>query len=183
VKRLISLAALLLALSMTLCACGDKAPEEGQGDTPPSDGQSTQVDAQTPPEGEGGTVDLAAIKSQFLSDFDYKDYVDVDTAGLGAVYGIDTSKVAASAAFNATKGGAFPHEVVMIQATDEAAAKEMQTLLTNHLADIAQQAASYDPASEALAKSCGVVAYDTYVGMFFTENCKDMTEDFAAAVS
>ena len=107
----------------------------------------------------------------------------MDTAGLGTVYGIDTATVAACAALNATKDGAFPHEVVMIQATDAAAAQEIQSILTNHLADIAQQAASYDPASEALAKSCGVVAYDTYVGMFFTENCKDMTEDFAAAVS
>ena len=39
-------------------------------------------------------------------------------------------------------------------------------------------------ASQHIAQqSCGVVAYDTYVGMFFTENCKDMTEDFAAAVA
>lgn len=177
-KRLISLAVLLLALSLVLCACGDKEPEE---DTNPSD-QTSQTDTQTPPQ-DGSSVDLAAIKSQFLSDYDYTDYVDVETTGLGAVYGIDTSTVVSSAAFNATKGGAFPHEVVMIQATDAAAAQEIQTILTNHLADIAQQAASYDPASEALAKSCGVVAYDTYVGMFFTENCKDMTEDFAAAVS
>ena len=177
-KRLISLAALLLALSLVLCACGDKDPEEGQG-TDPSD-QTTQTD---PAQSADDPVDLEAIKSQFLSDFDYTDYVDVDTAGLGTVYGIDTATVAACAAFNATKDGAFPHEVVMIQATDAAAAQEIQSILTNHLADIAQQAASYDPASEALAKSCGVVAYDTYVGLFFTENCKDMTEDFAAAVS
>lgn len=180
-KRLISLAALLLALSMVLAACGDKDKEEGQG-ADPSD-QTSQTDTQPAPQDEGSAADLAAIKSQILSDYDYTDYVDVETAALAAVYGIDTSMVVSSASFNATKSGAFPHEVVMIQAKDAASAQEIQAVLTNHLADIAQQASSYDPASEALAKSCGVVVYDTYVGMFFTENCKDMTETFEAAVS
>lgn len=187
-KRLISLAAILLALSLALCACGDKDTDPVEDTQGSSSEQSSQTDTQGSSEDEGqgadvGGVDLTALKDQYLSDYNYTDVMNVETVGLGNLYGIDTSKVVASASFTSTQGGAFPHEVVMVQATDAAAATEMQNALMAHLDDIAQQAASYDPESQALAESCGVVVYDTYVGMFFTDHCSDMTETFKAAVS
>jgi len=186
-KRLISLAAILLALSLALCACGE--PEADPADDAQSSGSSEQTTQSTPPaeepqdEGTSAGADLTALKDQFLSDYGYADYVDVETSGLGAVYGIDAGKVVASASFNASQGGAFPNEVVMVQAVDAAAAAEMQSSLESHLDDIAQQAASYDPESQALAESCEVAVCGNYVGMFFTDHCTDMTEAFTAAVS
>ena len=47
---------------------------------------------------------------------------------------------------------------------------------------IADQAASYDPDSEALAKKCEVVTSGNYVGMFFSSHYDEMVSAFQNAV-
>lgn len=188
-KRFKSLAALLLALSMTvaLCACGDKQPEEENTDDPgqsQTDVQDPAQDQQSPEQGaQTQGADLEALKAQFIQDYQYSDYVDLDAARVSSVYALNADQVVSAAAFNATAGGAFPHEVVMIQAASEEAAKAIEISLTEHLDGIAMQAASYDPESEALAKACTPVVSGCYVGLFFTDHNADMTQAFQSAVS
>lgn len=177
-KRLLSLAAILLTLTMvlSLAACGgdDPQPEETNNGEPDS---QTQVENDPT-----ATVDLAALRTQILTDCGLTDYVEVETEGLSTVYGIDGAQVANSSSFNAMTGAAFPDEIVMVQAVDESAAADIAAKLESRLADIAEQASSYDPASQALAESCDVVTKGVYVGMFFSNHYDEMVAAFQSAI-
>lgn len=157
---------LLMALTMllALAACGG--------------GEEEPAPAQEP----AASVDLEALKAQMLSDAGIADYIDVPAENLSNVYGIDPAQVASAAAFNAMTGGAFPEEVVMVQAADEAAAADVAAKLETKLDAIAEQAASYDPDSLELAQNCDVVVSGVYVGMFFTQHYDAMVSAFQNAV-
>ena len=58
----------------------------------------------------------------------------------------------------------------------------MAEKLENRLSAIAEQAASYDPDSLALAEKCKVVTDGVYVGMFFSSHYDDMVAAFQAAL-
>lgn len=184
-KRFASLTALLLTLVLvlSLAACGDKnTADDNQttnqpGTTQPADnGDAAQTNGTT------GSVDLAALRDQLIADCGYTDTLPVETAGLESTYGITADQVTSSASFNATVGTAFPDEIVMVEATDAAAAQDVASKLTNRLSAIADQAASYDPDSEALAKKCEVVTSGNYVGMFFSSHYDEMVSAFQNAV-
>ena len=178
-KRFASLTALLLTLVLvlSLAACGDKNTAD--------DNQTTDQPSTTQPAANGattGSVDLAALRDQLIADCGYTDTLPVETAGLESTYGITADQVTSSASFNATVGTAFPDEIVMVEATDAAAAQDVASKLTNRLSAIADQAASYDPDSEALAKKCEVVTSGNYVGMFFSSHYDEMVSAFQNAV-
>lgn len=176
-KRLLSLAAILLTLTMvlSLAACGeDPAPAENQNEETNSQGEV--VDQPT------AGADLAALRTQLLTDCGLTDYVEVETDALATVYGIDTAQVVSSASFNAMTGAAFPDEIVMVQAADETAAADVAAKLESRLGAIAEQAASYDPDSQALAEKCKVVTDGVYVGMFFSSHYDEMVSAFQNAI-
>lgn len=175
-KRFLTLL-MALTMLMALAACGgDDTPE-----TDPS-GESSQTETQDPVTEPAAGVDLEALKAQMLSDAGITDYIDVPAENLSGVYGIDAAQVVSAAAFNAMTGGAFPEEVVMVQATDEAAAADVAAKLEAKLDSIAQQAASYDPDSLELAENCDVVTDGVYVGLFFTQHYDAMVSAFQGAV-
>lgn len=180
-KRFASLTALLLTLVLvlSLAACGDKntADDNQTTDQPADNGDAAQTNGATT-----GSVDLAALRDQLIADCGYTDTLPVETAGLESTYGITADQVTSSASFNATVGTAFPDEIVMVEATDAAAAQDVASKLTNRLSAIADQAASYDPDSEALAKKCEVVTSGNYVGMFFSSHYDEMVSAFQNAV-
>ena len=182
-KRVFALLMALMALTMmlTLTACGGDEPEET-----PAPEQTETVDPGTE-EGTEGTepaagADLAGLMSQMIADAGIADYIEVPAENLTNVYGIDAAQVVSAAAFNAMTGGAFPEEVVMVQAVDEAAAADMAAKLEGRLTTIADQAASYDPASLELAENCDVVTCGVYVGMFFSNHYDAMVSAFQSAV-
>ena len=117
-KRLLTLAAALMALMMvlSLSACGETAEETGEEST---------VETTAP----AAPVDLAALREQLLTDCGISDFVNVETDALTNLYGIDAAGVASSASFSASSGAAFPQEIVMVQAVDEAAAGTMLNTL------------------------------------------------------
>ena len=157
-----------LAMMMAMAACG------GSDDTATPDDDTSQTETNenntennTEPNTEPvAGVDLDALKAQMISAAGITDYIDVVNAASG----------------NATRETAFLAEVVMVQAVDEAAAADVAAKLEARLGAIAEQAASYDAESLALAESCDVVVSGVYVGMFFTEHSEDMVADFQAAV-
>ena len=173
-----------LAMMMALAACG------GSDDTATPDDDTSQTETNenntennTEPNTEPvAGVDLDALKAQMISAAGIADYIDVSADNLTNVYGIDAAQVVNAAIFNATREAAFPAEVVMVQAVDEAAAADVAAKLEARLGAIAEQAASYDAESLALAESCDVVVSGVYVGMFFTEHYDAMVADFQAAV-
>ena len=174
-KRFASLTALLLTLVLvlSLAACGDKNTADDNQTTdqpsttqPADNGDAAQTNGATT-----GSVDLAALRDQLIADCGYTDTLPVETAGLESTYGITADQVTS-----------FPDEIVMVEATDAAAAQDVASKLTNRLSAIADQAASYDPDSEALAKKCEVVTSGNYVGMFFSSHYDEMVSAFQNAV-
>ena len=182
-KRVFALLMALMALTMmlTLTACG--------GGDEPEETPDTQTETVEPGAEEGTEVtepaagaDLAGLMSQMIADAGIADSIEVPAENLSNVYGIDAAQVVSAAAFNAMTGGAFPEEVVMIQAVDEAAAADMAAKLEGRLTAIADQAASYDPASLELAENCDVVTSGVYVGLFFSNHYDAMVSAFQSAV-
>lgn len=124
------------------------------------------------------TVDLAACKASMTSSLALSDVSDISSGRLLDMYGISSSQVKQSASFVAASGGAFPMEVVMIEAVDEAQAKNIQAKLRQRAAAIEEQASSYDPDSAALAKSCPITQSGVYVAMFFSPKQSQMQSIF-----
>lgn len=183
-KRFATLGAVLmtLVLVLSLAACGgEETTETTDNDT------TTQTETQEPAGTETdtqttGAVDLAALRDKMIADYQLTDVLEVETAALETAYGISPDLVKSSASFNASSGAAFPQEIVMVEAVDETAAADVAAKLENRLSSIADQAASYDPDSLALAEKCKVVTDGVYVGMFFSSNYDGMVADFQAAV-
>ena len=182
-KRLRTLTAALLALLLvlSLSACGSE--QEPAEET--SEEAVETMDAQTGEAAEAAEdagVPLSDLRDQMLADCGISDYVNVETSALTNLYGIEASQVADAAGFSASSGAAFPQEIVMVRAVDETAASAIAEKLTNRLSAIAEQAASYDPDSLALAEKCEVVADGVYVGLFFSEHYDAMASAFQGAL-
>ena len=184
-KRVFALMMALMALTMmlTLTACGGDEPEEPADTTQTETVEpSTEGEQPTDVEEVGEGADLAGLMSQMIADAGIADYIEVPAENLTNVYGIDAAQVVSAAAFNAMTGGAFPEEVVMVQAVDEAAAADIAAKLEGRLTSIADQAASYDPASLELAENCDVITSGVYVGLFFSNHYDAMSSAFQSAV-
>ena len=108
-KRIVSLAAIVLTLTMalSLAACGE---EPGTNENT-ENGQNQTSSNET-----GKTVDLAALRTQFVTDYSLTDVLEVETEGLNNLYGITEDMVKNSASFSASSGAAFAQEVVMVEA-------------------------------------------------------------------
>ncbi len=138
--------------------------------------------AEHEPEAAAQAVDLEACKEKMVSTLDLSDVAEIGASRLLDLYGIKSEWVKASASFAAASGAAFPMEIIMIEATDESAAKQILEKLETRVSDIYEQAASYDPDSAALAKKCPVERDGVYVSMFFSEKYADMQKIFNEAI-
>ena len=125
-KRIVSLAAIVLTLTMalSLAACGE---EPGTNENT-ENGQNQTSSNET-----GKTVDLAALRTQFVTDYSLTDVLEVETEGLNNLYGITEDMVKNSASFSASSGAAFAQEVVMVEAVDESAAANGKTTCKRYL--------------------------------------------------
>ena len=127
------------------------------------------------------SVDLTAVKNAILSGAGVSDPLDVPTARLESLYGIDTSLVKQAASF-VTIEGAFPDEIVMIEAVSEEAAEMIQVLLGIRLFEVKEQSKSYDPENYALAQQCTVGRKGAFVSMFLAPQHAKMKAIFDSYV-
>lgn len=143
---------LVLALSLSMAACG----------------------------GSNVSVDITQVKNTILTDLEVVDPLDLPTERLQDLYGIAPEKVKTSACF-ITMGGAFPDEIVMVEAVDAAAAKEIADKLDARLADVKNQAQNYDADSYALLEKCEVRTTGVYVTLFISALSSEMQNIFDSA--
>ena len=118
-------------------------------------------------------VDLTALKAEMITQFNIESPIELDNDKLLNQYGITAETVKASGSFIALTG-IFPAEIVMIEAVDEAAAKDIAGKLQTRLDDLKVQSQSYDAESYAIAQNCSVLTNGNYVAMFFSEHGADM---------
>ena len=127
------------------------------------------------------SVDLNAVKNAIVSGAGVVDPLDVPTARLESLYGIDTSLIKQAASF-VTIEGAFPDEIVMIEAVSEEAAEMIQVLLGIRLSEVKEQSKSYDPENYALAQQCTVGKKGAFVSMFLAPQHAKMKAIFDSYV-
>lgn len=126
---------------------------------------------------EPATKDIAAIKEQIVTELAVEGAMDIPTERLLDLYGIEAEAVKSSACF-VTMGGAFPDEIIMVEAVDSAAAKEIAQKLESRLADVSNQAQNYDAESYAQFQKCKVQTDGVYVALFISAQATEMQKLF-----
>ena len=189
-KRILSITVALLLLMLALAACGGNSEEPAETEstevteTTEEPAETTEESAEPAEEVEEAaetvaeTSDLMALANQMIQEAGITDALPVSAEALTNVYGLDPAQIVAAAGYNAASGGAFPQEIVLVQASSADNAAAVAQAFTNRLSDIAAQAESYDPDSLALAQKCSVVTNGDYVGLFFSEHYDQFVDLF-----
>lgn len=174
------LAALLTAVlfSCSLCACGQQVLEKRNVAT---DSQSSEAPVgQTAPSDTG--ISLTAVRDKILSDLQITEYLEMDAGRLLNIYGINQEDLAQSACFT-TMAGTFPHEVILVEAADEAAAQRIAEKLQHRLQEVQNQYRDYDAESYAMAELCAVETDGLIVSLFLSPDHEAMREILTASLS
>ena len=125
-------------------------------------------------------VDLVAIKNEMITQLNIESPIDLDNDKLLNQYGIAAETVKSSGSFIVLTG-VFPAEIIMVEAVDEAAAKDIEAKLQSRLDGLKQQSQSYDAESYAIASACEVEVEGNYVALFFSEHNEGMVSMFNEA--
>lgn len=209
-KRIIAIA-LLVVLTLTLCACKNNsepaddttttttaaaapdttttAPTTTEAPTTTTAAQTTTTAAPTTTTAAptttttqaAKTVDLSALSSQIISKAGVEGAMPLPQDRLTDLYGIAQSDIASAGCF-ITVNGSFPEEAIMIEAKDSAAQSRIVSALNTRLADVMVQAENYDAENYALAKQCKVITAGNYVALFVSPQHAAMESVFNAAV-
>ena len=185
-KRILSVtAALLLLLALAGCGSTAEAPaetEETEASEPAETGSDEAAETATETAATSESGSLSALLDQMVSEAGITDTLQVGRDTLLTVYGLSADQIEDIAGGNASSGGAFPQEIVIVKAVDEDAAASAAMAFMNRLSEIAAQAESYDPDSYALAQNCSVITQGNYVGFFFSDQYEKLSELFQNAV-
>ena len=209
-KRIIAIA-LLVVLTLTLCACKNNsepaddttttttaaaapdttttAPTTTEAPTTTTAAQTTTTAAPTTTTAAptttttqaAKTVDLSALSNQIISKAGVEGAMPLPQDRLTDLYGIAQSDIASAGCF-ITVNGSFPEEAIMIEAKDSGAQSRIVSALNTRLADVMVQAENYDAENYALAKQCKVITAGNYVGLFVSPQHAAMESVFNAAV-
>lgn len=198
-KKLSALLAIIMVAAMCVTGCGSKKETVDNKEVNSESKAEVKIDSQNeeeiderqdikeeapaseekpetkPAEEEKGSsaVNLEAVKNAIVTIVGIADPLDVPTSRLSSLYGIESSLVKQSACF-VTIEGAFPDEIVMIEAVNEEAASTIKNLLNNRLAEVKEQSKSYDAENYALAQQCSVDKEGLFVTMFLTPQHANM---------
>ena len=185
-KRILSITVALLLLMLALAACGGdtEEPAEEAGTETSETAEPAEETAEEAAEETSGAAeedqssDLMALANKMVADAGITDAIPVTAEALTNVYGLDPAQIVSAAGYNASSAGAFPQEIVLVQARSSDDAAAVAEAFTNRLNDIAAQAESYDPDSLELAKKCTVVTNGDFVGLFFSEHYDQLVDLF-----
>lgn len=143
-------------------------PEPPKSSTPPEAPAQTESPAATEaPAEQAAAVSLTDIRDKMLSGLGISDYMEISPSRLLDLYGIQEADVAQSGSF-ATMSGAFPGEVILLEATDDAAAERIAAALQTRLNEVLNQYKTYDAATYALAEACTIDTDGKVVSMLLS---------------
>lgn len=145
-RKLISVAAVILAAVVLLSACGASAQ-------PLSD-------------------IFASVKSE-IGVSEMVEFGSVDD--LNRFYGIDAADVIEYAG-GINNSGVDQEEIVLIKAADSAAVQRVETALNNRYQSKLNETRSYNPEQYAIIESCSVEVDDLYVSMILSANASAIRE-------
>lgn len=175
-KKLLAIL-MCIAMVMSLVACSSGEAEE----TTAAPVETTAAGESAAPvtEPAADTSALGALKDEMIAQFGITDPINLDNGKLLDQYGITEDTFASQCSF-IVMTGVFPAEIVMVEAVDEAAAKDIEAKLQARLDSLKQQSQSYDAESYEIASACEVETEDNYVALFFSEHNEGMVEMFEA---
>ncbi len=167
---------LLLSILLLFSACGKGASGSSAGDSSAeaSDGSETA--------GSASGIYLSDVKEEIISSLNITEYTEIESERLMDLYGIDEADIVQSSCFT-TVSGAFPDEVVMVEAKDEEAAKKIAEKLQNRLTEVLNQYKDYDAESYAMAEKCSVDTDGTIVSLFLSSQQEAMKQALKAVLS
>lgn len=164
-KTVLSLLALLLLFCL-LTACGNSGIIEPDVTAVPSDAPAAP-----------GELDTGRLKEAMLDKL--TEPLELTAESINELYFLDAADVTNAFGFTAM-GGVFPDELIVVQATDDAAKARITEKLEERLADVKEQSRSYDEENFALAQSCRVLEKDLWVVLFLSPQHEAMEQDFFA---
>ena len=162
--------------SSEMCALppAPEPPEAPKASTPPeAPAQTESPAAPEVPAEQATTASLTDIRDKMLSDLGISDYMEISPSRLLDLYGIQEADVAQSGSF-ATMSGAFPGEVILLEATDDAAAERIAAALQNRLNEVLNQYKTYDAETYALAEACTIDTDGKIVSMLLSPEREGM---------
>ena len=130
--------------------------------------------------GQAKTYDLAAVSQTMLDALQDKEPLTLEPDAVTDMYALDPADVKSSACI-VTMGGAFPDEIIMVEAVSADAAKRVAKKLEARLADVTNQAQNYDAESLALFRKCKVETMGNYVNLFMSPDSENLRQIFTAA--
>lgn len=187
-KKILMILAIVLILALSVSGCKDKEEKKIENITRTEEKQKQEEEIpreeeKQPEEEEEKTEEkkeetfekpvskpsaslpeiLGEIKNAVNSD----GAMDLDASAICSLYGIDASDVKDAAGF-VVMAGTFPHEVVMVEAKDEAAAQRAEELLKAKHSAFVEQSKGYDAENYALAQKCKVERKGNRISMFLS---------------
>ena len=108
-----------------------------------------------------------------MDEIGVKDSLQLNEKSAKALYGIEASDMKQCVGFS-VMSGTFPHEVVMIEASNDAAAKRIEEAFNSKIEAFTQQSKNYDAANYALAQKCEVQKNGMFYAMFLSPDFEEI---------
>lgn len=180
-KKIISLVLVVFVLVLSFAGCAENETKEiedvtrAETEVSEDDGKNTEesTEEETASEASTSSVNLADINQEIMDEIDVKDSLQLNEKSAKALYGIEASDMKQCVGFS-VMSGTFPHEVVMIEASDDAAAKRIEEAFNSKIEAFTQQSKNYDAANYALAQKCEVQKNGMFYAMFLSPDFEEI---------
>ena len=173
----------MLAFTLVLAGCGADTTGDGQKEiesvtreeVSEADGNGKNPVSETSGEDKTdgndslpeGSVNLEDVMDEIKTAIEAKDSLDFNANSMKVLYGIDAEDMKQCAGFSLMEG-TFPHEIVMIEASSDEAAKKIEEAFNIKIQAFATQSKTYDAKNYELAKKCKVIKNGRHFAMFLT---------------
>ena len=116
---------------------------------------------------------LNEINDEIKETLKVTDSLDMNVNGINILYGISPEDIKQCAGFSVAQG-TFPHEIVMIEASDEEAASRIEKAFETKITSFTEQSKNYDAQNYALAKKCKIIKNGNYYALFLSPDYEDV---------